>query len=280
MIKDIMIKKGLILIIALLLLAGFSGCNDNSPVSTMPPIIVPAASTTPLLSDHVFIKAAPEKDSYLPGEEINVTLSFTCLSDTPYKIAPFPPKVEIRGGGNRVIRTFPAGQNEVILQPQKTIEYTLVWDQNDEQGQPVPYGQFRFIIPGYRRIYDSLGSIRILPEEGVIENTILCNESQTINGITFVLKRVDFTPAGIRFWVENSGYYGLPQTSYAEYRIDNGPVRERENVDSVGGGSEVNGTEYIWTMDIPVPKGTEDLKFIITSFGETEGPWEFTVPLE
>jgi hypothetical protein len=275
-----MIKKVLLLIIALLPVVGITGCYKSSPAYKMPPIIIPAASATQLLPEHVYINAFSEKDEYLPGEETAVTLSFTCISDTPYEIAPFPPQVEIRGGDNHTIRTYPAGQSEVTLQPGETIEYILVWDQCNEQGQSVPYGHYRFFIPDYVRIYSSLGSVYILPEEGVIEKTVLINESQTVDEITFILERVDFTPEGIRFQVLNSGYYGYPLSCHAEYRIDDGPVREQENVDSIGGGTGIDGTEYMWTMDIPVPKSTEELEFTIKSFGETEGPWKFTILLK
>ena len=48
----------------------------------------------------------------------------------------------------------------------------------------------------------------------------------------------------------------------------------------IGGGSNLKGQEYVWMMSIPVPKGTKELTFIITRFGDVEGPWEFKIPVE
>jgi hypothetical protein len=51
-------------------------------------------------------------------------------------------------------------------------------------------------------------------------------------------------------------------------------------VDAIGSGTGVNGMQYMWTMYIPVPKSAQDLYFTITRLDDTEGPWEFKVPLK
>jgi hypothetical protein len=130
-----------------------------------------------------------------------------------------------------------------------------------------------------------LGRIYILPEEGVIERTINVNESQVVGGITFTLERIELTASGPRFYAFNADYKEPErpprlQTVYGKYSLDGGPVREAGSVTDVGGGSNLDGYQYVWFMSIPVPKGTKELTFVITSFGEWEGPWEFKVPLE
>ena len=65
----------------------------------------------------------------------------------------------------------------------------------------------------------------------------------------------------------------------AEYSFDGG-TREADSPCAVGGGSELEGAEYVWKFSAPVPNGTKELTFAITKFGDQEGPWEFHIPLQ
>ncbi|MBA7668064.1 hypothetical protein ES703_76168 [subsurface metagenome] len=97
---------------------------------------------------------------------------------------------------------------------------------------------------------------------------------------------MELTSSGPRFYAFSADYGPIapadqmPTAPYAEYYLDNGPVREGDKVNIIGGGSNLDGQEYVWMMSIPVPKGTRELTFRITEFGGQEGPWEFKVPLE
>ncbi|GAH44566.1 unnamed protein product, partial [marine sediment metagenome] len=164
---------------------------------------------------------------------------------------------------------------------------TLRWNQLDDQGKPVACGQYLFLVPGGGTLEDTkmLGLIYILPEEGVIERTIDVNESKTVGGITFTLKRVELTASGLRFYAFNADYrhpVSPPplKSIIAEYSLDGGPVRQTGSALGASGGSNYDGYDYAWFMSIPVTKGTKELTFVITSFGDWEGPWEFKVPLE
>ncbi len=287
--KKVIILSVMILA-ALLLVTSVAGCQQKTqPSPSSSPSIHP--SPAPRSVKYIKMEAAFNKDTYVPREEIGIELSFTNVTSEPYEIAPFPPLVEVRADGkrDRVVHTFVAGSSNVTVQSGETTEYTLVWNQQDEQGQQVAYGYYDFLIPGGGTLEDLaiVGGIHILPVEGIIEKIILVDGSQkTVNGITVTLNRVELTASGPRFYAFSADYGPLapadkmPPAPYAEYYLDNGPVREGDKVNIIGGGSNLEGQEYVWMMSIPVPKGTRELTFRITEFGGQEGRWEFKVPLE
>jgi len=279
-------KKLIIGLILVMLLVPVS-CAKAPPVPAPAPS--PHPSPAPRSVKYIKMEAAFDKDTYPPEEEINIKFSFTNVTSEPYEISPFPPVVEVRAAGmrDRVVRRFPAGTTAVTLQSGEAAEHTLVWNQQDEQGQPVPYGYYDFFIPASGTLEDKaiVGGIYILPAEGVIEQTINVDKSQTVGGVTITLNRVELTASGPQFYAFSADYPpsddlrpGAPP--YAEYHLDDSPVIEGDKVNIIGGGSNLEGQEYVWMMSIPVPQGTKELIFVITEFGNQEGPWEFKVPLE
>jgi len=249
-----------------------------------------APSPTQLPARYIEMAGEFDKETYLPGEPVTVEVSFTNITTKPFTITPFPPEIEVRSAGvhhDDVVYRFPAGDTLVKLQPGETATYPLTWDQRDGQGYQVPYGQYLFLVPSGGTLEDGrlLESIYILPAEGVIEKTFEVNESRTTGGVTITLKRTELTRSGPHFIAFNTDYRAPEpppsmETVTAEYSIDGGPVRETGSVIAVSGGSEVDGYDYVWFMSIPVPSGTKELTFTITRFGDNDGPWEFTVPLE
>jgi hypothetical protein len=141
----------------------------------------------------------------------------------------------------------------------------------------------------------------ILPSEGVMEKTVEVNESQTVNGITITLKRVELTAWSASFYALNvPPDYTLPQNpvvpgselpqgtepappwmmelyANAKYSLDGGPVKD---AGWSGIGFREDGMRHRWIMLDPVPKGTKQLTFVITKLGDWEGPWKFQVSLE
>lgn len=278
-----------ILLAALSLITSVAGCQQETqqPKSSSPPIH-PSPAPRPVY--YIRMEAAFDKDNYPPGEEIGIGLSFTNVTSEPFEISPFPPVIEVRADGKRdgIVRTFAAGSSDVTVQPGETTEHTLVWNQQNEQSQQVPYGYYDFYIPDGGTLEDKaiVGGIHILPAEGIIEKTINVSKSQTVNDITVTLNRVELTASGPRLYAFSADYGPvaptdkMPPAPYAEYYLDNGPVREGDKVNIIGGGSNLNGQEYVWMMSMPVPKGTKELTFRITEFGGQEGPWVFKIPLE
>ena len=245
----------------------------------------------------IFIKVYSNlnKDVYLPGEDIVMNFAFQNVTAEPFQIDPFPPLIQI-SHQDEVWRSFPPGEAVKTLEPDEVTTYTLVWDQSDEQGQQVPYGNY-YIKLGHIKSGDrtrslSLSGTRqflILPAQGVIEKTIELNESRTVDGITITLNRVELTAAGMKVYAFNTppDYYlsERPQPpppefmklhAEAEYHLDGSPMKKAE---PSGIRFYDEGVRHSWKHLDPVPKGTKELTFIITKLGDWEGPWEFHVPI-
>jgi len=267
-----------------------------TPVPTPMPSPTPTPSPAPGPTIYIKVDANLNKESYLPGEDIIIEFSFRNVTSEPFQIDPFPPLIEISHHGE-VLRSFLPGEAIRTLEPDEVVTHTLTWDQNDEQGQQVPYGNY-YINLGYIKLGDrtmslSLSGTRqflILPAQGVIEETIIMNEPRTVEGITITLNRVELTAAGMEVYAFNTppDYYlsERPQPpppefmklhAEAEYRLDGGSWQQ---AGPSGIGFLEDGMRHSWTNLDPVPKGTKEITFIITILGDWEGPWEFTVPLE
>ena len=146
--------------------------------------------------------------SYLPGEEVVIEFSFKNITDELFEIDPFPPDIEIVGTRHdELVRLFLAGSGSKSLEPQEVISHTVMWDQRDDQGQPVDCGAYWFRIMGGGTLVDAASFVVfILPPEGVIEKTIEVNESQTVNGVTFILEQVRLSAYGAMFIAFNADY--------------------------------------------------------------------------
>jgi len=232
----------------------------------------------------------------LPGEDIIIEFSFKNVTSEPFQIDPFPPLIQISHHGE-VLRSFPSGEAIKTLESDEVVTYMLTWDQNDEQGQQVPYGNY-YIKLGHIKLGDRTMSLHlsgtrqflILPAEGVIEKTIEMNESRTVGGITIALNRVELTATGMEVYAFNmppdyrlSERLQPPPPEFmklhaeAEYSLDGGPVTK---AGPSGIGFLEDGMRHSWTHLDPVPKGTREITFVITKLGDWEGPWEFKISLE
>jgi len=274
------------------LAATLIGCQPTEP-NTPPPESNPAPSPAIMISP-IEGAASMDKEAYQAGEDVMIDLSFENLTDEGFLLELFPPQIEImrRYPYDEMARTFPAGDGSRSLEPGETVSCTLIWDQRDDQGQPVPYGYYYLEFGRARRGDDwiTIGrhryiSLLILPQEGVIERTIEVNESKTVNDIIITLERVELTATEAKFYAFNApSDYDLPQGpdlppsplmslhAEAEYSLDSGPSIE-------AGLSAIrflnDGMRHTWDMLDPVPKGTRELTFTITKLGDWEGPWEF-----
>ena len=255
------------------------------------------------------VRAAPVRAAYSLGEDIEIEFEFENLISKPITITPFPPTIGITpamAGPNewkeQVGCFFPAGSEKLDLQPGETAEYTLVWNQQDDNAHQV--------APGYYRIYaeteaqvageESTHPWGLLPRskvlveypQGVLEKTIKVDQSQTVNGVTITLEYVELSQEGARFYAFTTppGYY-FPQcptfaqppqwvSAFAQYTMD--------GVTKDAGFSKTchfkNGMRLSWgtggTWLDPVPSDAKELTFVITKFGDWQGPWEFHIPLE
>jgi len=219
------------------------------------------------------------------GEKAKINLSFTNAASETRTISPFPPEIRIIELPNlrppdRVVRAFPVGKNELALQPGESVSHSINWDQNDDSGEQVSPGWYSVEVT----LATSRGSatrVLVLPLEGVMGKTIEVNQSQTVNGITITLERVELTDTGMKVYAFNTPPdYNLPQGpmlappefmalhAFAEYGVNGGVMKQTF-------------PSAIRFLDNGmVPKNAKELTFRITKLGDWEGPWEFKIPLE
>jgi len=254
------------------------------------------------------LDARADKDAYQPGEDITIDFWIENVAGRTIQIAPFPPEVRIiRPPADREIRAFPAGTAVKSLEPKEVASVALTWDQRDNGGQQVGDGYYHLLIGPIRmgersetrEMSESV--LLVLPAEGVLEKTVEVNESQTVNGVTITLERLELTATGAAFYafhvppdykqfeqpvapgteqpqgLEPPPPWMMELHAYAEYSLDGGPAK----VAGLSGlGFREDGLRLSWIMLDPVPKGTQELTFIMTTLGDWEGPWEFLVSLE
>jgi hypothetical protein len=198
----------------------------------------------------------------------------------------------------QAVRSFAAGNREIRLEPGEVVTYTLSWDHRDENGVQVLPGWYVVNVSvtyvhgsppkTTRQSFGDTAKIYIQYPQGAMEKTIKPNQSQTVNGISITLERVELSAEGARFYafVVPPGYtpsQPVPMVIapvHARYSFD-GTTRD---AGLAGWGARDDGIKLIWgppdqPLD-PVPSDAKELTFIITHFGNIEGPWEFKIPLE
>ena len=270
--------------------------------SAPPPSVIPQ----PALE----LEATTEKTTYLPGETIEIELTFINMTDKPIIISPFPPEIEIilpQEEEVEVAKKFAAGSGQAELKRGGEITHTLVWDQRDSIGQPVTPGYYNLNIDvnDIRIDGKGIGGMGICAEvliqlpQGAMEKTIDLNQSQTVKGIMVTLERIELTSSGMTVYAFGtlSGYTvppGITNTSHpmehalAEYSVDSDIVKQ---AGSAGMQYPQNGTRLIWSGHVdPVPSDAKELIFRINTltlrFAPDKpdelvvGPWEFKIPLE
>jgi len=282
----------------ILLLLAVSSCA--TPSAKLAPAPAPGPSPAPRPEKYIKVEQTVDKDAYLPGEEVVIKLSFQNVNTEPLELAHFPPvAVEIleKPQLGELIRTLPPGEDIRVLEPGETIAHTLIWDQRDDQGELVDPGRYNINLmylylderpPGVSVMMSGQG-LTILPPGGVVEKTFEVNESRTVGGITFTLERVELTASVNTVYAFSTPRPPDPlpkpfKGAVAEYSIDDGAKKEAGFSDGEGLSRvvrvEEDGVRHTWYLLGFIPKGTKELTFIITSFGDVPGPWEFRVSLE
>lgn len=242
------------------------------------------------------------KNAYLPGDEVEIEFKFKNVRTEPITLTPFPPRIQVtRPRSDEVVRSFSIGSEDLNLEPGETAEYTLVWNQKDNNGQQVAPGWYyvglidvtitKATVPTTsHQWFGCAAEVLIQFPQGAMEKTVEVNQSQTVDGITITLKRLELFREGAKFYAfATSPDYSLPHGpnrpppewdvfAWAKYTID-GAIR---NAGSCGIRHLEDGVELTWGsgkwLD-PVPSDAKELTFTITKFGDWQGPWEFHIPL-
>jgi hypothetical protein len=303
---SMVVNKIIIGLLVLFLLSMLVACaKETAPApapepSPMPaPMLPPVIERPPGLADRPLqVTTVPEEAHYLPAQTIKIRIDFTNIGPEAITLSQFPPEIQMLSRADEMVRLFRAGAEELQLEPGATATYNLAWDQRDENGAQVSPGWY---LVDVKNVYYVRGSppratranfgdtyVYIQYPQGAIEKTIEPNQSQTVSGITITLERVELSAEGARFYafVIPPGYtpsQPVPMVMtavHARYFFDG----ITKDAGLSGWGARDDGIKLIWgAPDRPldsIPSDAQELTFTITRFGDTEGPWEFKIPLE
>ena len=288
-------KLGFCLLILALVIA--SGCNNGKLL----PLVVGSEYHPPTVGKLRATTILPPKANYLQGQNIIIKIEFANIGEVTTYLKPFPPRaISIKSLDGETVYVFPPGTNEMVrLDPGNKRNLTLSWDQVNENGNRVAPGYY-FVDLG--RVSDEsedvdyvkIGDSRIYVQypQGTAEKIIEQNQSQTVSNITITLERVELSSqngSSFRFFAIPPSYSHAPSqlltgdintSAYARYSFD-GITRD---IGLTAFKPRVGGIDLPWgapeRLLEPVPGDAKELIFTITRFGNTDGVWEFRIPLQ
>ncbi len=269
-----------------------------TPVPAPTPTPTPAPAPRPAPPPPFEVSVVPEEAHYLPGEPVAVELSITNVSSEVITMSPYPPEIQVTPGldYHHVLFSQPGGTQSLEIKPDETVSVNFNWDQKDSLGEQVLPGWYNIrsgeitVRQGGSRITFTPGTrVLIQYPQGNMEKSFDLNQSQTMNGITITLQRIELTSTGMTVYAFNtpSGYsfpsgQPLPAPSMmfhaeAEYSVDGLVIKK---AGSSGIRPLENGMLHIWDNLDPVSSDAKELTFRITKLGDYQGPWEFEIPLK
>ncbi len=267
-----------------------------------PPTVVPGPSPLPPFE----VRVVPEEAHYLPGEPVEIRLSITNVSSETITLRPYPQEIRVTPGldYDQVLFSQDGGTQEKELRPGETATVEFAWDQKDKTGKQVPPGWYNVrsgditATQGGSSVTTFTPGTRVLIQypQGAMEKSFDLNQSQTVNGITVTLERIELTADSSRFYFFfiPPGYTapptgpGLPEmpppdsvtASRAEYTI--GGITK--NAGNAGFNTKDNGIKLVWTVGPgrldPIPSDAKEIIFRVTQLNDRQGPWEFKIPLQ
>ena len=313
--------------ILLLLLVPFACAKETTPAPPPTPAPAPAPVPAPALTPprtlapppRLDVVAVSDRNAYLPGEPITIEFSFKNITSEPIVISPSPPEMEIvlpevaitppetLSSQAEIVQSLAPGSGQVELEPSENVTYTLVWDQRDGNGKQVAPGYYNPNIKAKNMGINGTAAggmgtaVRVLIRypQGAMEKTIEVNQSQTVNGLTITLERVELTTTATKFYAftipPDYSPPGEQETNLPPHRIpylsDLRPVHATYTVDGISkyaAGADLgirgDGITLIWAHPFepldPVQTDARELIFTIPRFDDCEGRWEFKIPLE
>ena len=283
-----------------------------APTPEPSPVPAPVIEIPPAL----IVKAVPDEAYYMPGETIEIELSFTNITKRTTTLDPFPPKIQVKPQReDKVVYSVAAGSQPSEIEPDDTVILDFTWDQKDMDGKQVSPGWYDVVLGEFIVTMEDFDmklpmgthiEARLLIQypQGTMEKTVELNQSQERDGIEVILERVELTTTGMTVHAFNTppGYIHPPPSTLptvpfllasAEYSVDGGTVKPAgspgirflEYMEGTGIRFVENGVRYTWKQLDPVASDAGELTFIIVMSyndrpGELIGPWEFRIPLE
>ena len=232
-------------------------------------------------------------------ESVEVQITFTNFDSAARTIESFPPEIKIesrnRTSVDDIARTFSAGDEQIELQPGESRQYTLVWNQQNDSGQQVPYGWYGIRANMSSRVTTDTTStqgsegqvMRVLvsPPGGAMEKSLEPGLVQASGDVLVKVEMLEMTSTGARLQTlavpenyDSSDVSAGWIDTEAEYKIDDGDWKPAKK-DMFGTLQLKEGVRYIFDLD-PVPADTRQLTLRITEIGKKQGLWEFEIPLD
>ena len=247
----------------------------------------------PVITSNVLrVDADTNKAAYAPGETVKVEVTLKNVTSEPFKIEQFPPILSLMQTESRQpVFTFNAGEASKTLLPGEVARFSVLWDQRDDTRRYVPGG-------GYYLELEDIGlrgqAIKLtltkpvsfdiqtaVHDIGEIYKSIYLSQSQTVEGITVVLQKLELSSQGARLTAIISAPPDYNQATdyraFATYYLDRGWIKNA-GLSSVKYYREE--MVHTWYFTEPIPQETGELLFVIMSTGKWEGPWQFLIPLE
>lgn len=276
-----------------------------APLPLPSPILPPRATPAdfPLAVNTVI-----EKQYYLPGQPVKMTVYITNVGPDNVTFAQFPPEITITADEDgKEVTLAKAGADSYQLKPSFMVTYNLTWNQHGENGIQVPTGWYLVTVANVNFVRgdpprgtkanwgDQRIDIQPSYSQGVLVRDIHPNLSQVVNGNNVTLRHISLTEngSGFEFFCFPDSYNYSRQISNveatAEYII-NGTTR---NAGFAGYGDDTtNGIRLVWGGNNPlqiVPKDAKEITFTINSIVvstyehkqiDLGGPWLFKIPLQ
>lgn len=96
----------------------------------------------PVLFD---LEMITDRETYAAGEMVTANISFTNIYDKDFTVKPFPPTVDVEElYTSEVVAGFPGIEEERLLQPGQSLNWSVSWDQKDQGGNQVFPGWYIF----------------------------------------------------------------------------------------------------------------------------------------
>lgn len=297
-----------VVILAVILLVPISCAAPPAPMPAPAPAPAPmpepAPTPTPLPAPEsqlpFQIIISPEEAHYLPGQEVMIGLMIMNLSSGTITIDPFPPAEWIKPvDQDESVYSYAAGTRTRDIRPDLPPYLTKsIWDQKDNNGKQVAPGwyevhyEYVIIEQNTSRRYTANPTTRflIVHPHSAMEKNLDINQSETINGITVTLERIELTSIGMTVYTFKTPpgyslhegntpprqYQSFLINSMAEYKVDGGSIKQAKP----RGQFIKSGIRFIWDDLEPIPNDAKELTFTITKLGDWEGSLEFKIPLD
>ena len=117
-----------------------------TPAAASAPKVTSEGAPEAMLGSNAVLVLEPvpeDTNAYTPGEEIKIGLVFNNIGSESIVLTSFPPLIQISHvDTGAVVRSFAQGSESAEISTSGKLDYTLVWDQLDDNGNQVKPGRY------------------------------------------------------------------------------------------------------------------------------------------